>query len=418
MAAAVYSSRRNILTRERAYTLTADGLEWREDRRDGRVAYADIVELYVCRVRLLDPFAGMLTRQHRCILRLRDGSRLVLVSTNYAGFRLMEDRLAAFLPFVQELEHRLRKRNPSAAVISRPHWSMRLDAIAGRVAVLSLRLLRRVDPDRLADICAALMRRMGPHLAHHRAGRENLRAAFPEKSAAEIERILEGVWDNLGRVGAEFVHFDALADDAGQDRIVASPATAERLARLREDGKPALLFGAHLANWELPALAAARSGLPVAFVYQQPHLVALGEEILRIRRAAMGTLISADMGAPFRIALALRNGDHVGMLADQHFTKGVDVVFFGRRCKANPTLARLARHFDCPIHGARAMRLPDRRFRLELTDAVAAPRAADGQIDVAPTMQIVTTIIEGWVREHPEQWLWLHRRWRRQHGFV
>ncbi len=106
------------------------------------------------------------------------------------------------------------------------------------------------------------------------------------------------------------------------------------------------------------------------------------------------------------------------MLADQHFTMGIDVEFFGRRCKANPTLARLARRFDCPIHGTRAIRLPDHRFRLELTEALSVPRDAEGKIDVAKTMQMVTTIIEGWVREHPEQWLWLHRRWRREHGFV
>ncbi len=402
--------------------MAGDGLEWCDDRRGGRVAYEDVVELCAYKVRLLDPFAGALTRQHRCMVRLRNGSRFILVSTSYAGFRQIEDRLAQFLPFVRELEHRVRQRNPKLEITSGPHWSMRLNAVAGHAAVLLLRLLRRVDPDRLADFCAALLRRIGPHLAYHRDGRLNLRAAFPEKPAAEIEHILDRVWDNLGRVGAEFAHLDALADfdadHAGRGRIIVPPASAERLARLRDDGKPALLFGAHLANWELPALAAVRFGLEGAVVYQRPHLAALGEEIFRIRKATMGALIPAGADAPLRIADALKRGVHVGMLADQHFTMGIDVEFFGRRCKANPTLARLARRFDCPIHGTRAIRLPDHRFRLELTEALSVPRDAEGKIDVAKTMQMVTTIIEGWVREHPEQWLWLHRRWRREHGFV
>ena len=75
-------------------------------------------------------------------------------------------------------------------------------------------------------------------------------------------------------------------------------------------------------------------------------------------------------------------------------------------------LARLARHIECPIHGARIIRLPKHRFRIEMTDAIAPARNAEGQIDVQGTMQIVTNVVEAWVREYPEQWLWLHRRWR------
>jgi KDO2-lipid IV(A) lauroyltransferase len=88
------------------------------------------------------------------------------------------------------------------------------------------------------------------------------------------------------------------------------------------------------------------------------------------------------------------------------------VNFFGRPCKANPMIARLARHFDCPIHGTRVIRLPGNRFRVELSEALVPARDAAGKIDVAATMQLLTTMVEGWVREHPEQWLWLHRRWR------
>jgi KDO2-lipid IV(A) lauroyltransferase len=75
-------------------------------------------------------------------------------------------------------------------------------------------------------------------------------------------------------------------------------------------------------------------------------------------------------------------------------------------------LARLARNFDCPVFGARAIRLPGHRYRLELTDALVLPRDTHGKVEVATTMQLITSIIEGWIREHPEQWLWMHRRWR------
>jgi len=130
------------------------------------------------------------------------------------------------------------------------------------------------------------------------------------------------------------------------------------------------------------------------------------------RAASMGDLIATGLDAPVKLADALRRGTHVGMLVDQYYVKGAEVTFFGRRTRANPLIARLAQHFNCPIHGTRIVRLPDHRFRAELTEEIAPVRDADGKIDIAGTMQVIISVIEGWIREHPEQWLWLHRRWR------
>jgi KDO2-lipid IV(A) lauroyltransferase len=136
------------------------------------------------------------------------------------------------------------------------------------------------------------------------------------------------------------------------------------------------------------------------------------QAIERIRAVKMGTLIPAGRDAPLRLAQALRHGQHVAMLVDQYLTNGVDVTFFGRKTKANPMLARLRRQVDCPIHGTRIVRLPNNRFRAELTEEIPPVRDANGDIDIQGTMQAITDVVEGWVREHPEQWLWLHRRWR------
>ena len=131
-----------------------------------------------------------------------------------------------------------------------------------------------------------------------------------------------------------------------------------------------------------------------------------------MRAVKMGTLIPASHDAPFKLAQALQNGQHVAMLVDQYFTNGVEVTFFGRKTRANPMLARLLRQVECPIHGVRIIRLPGHRFRAELSEEVPPVRDAAGQVDVQGTMQAITTVIEGWIREYPDQWLWLHRRWR------
>ncbi len=290
------------------------------------------------------------------------------------------------------------------------------EAAIGALTIALLRTTRYFDPVKTADLFGSIARRIGPMLREERIGRANLTAAFPEKSPEEIETILAGVWDNLGRVGAEFAHLDHIWEHdpaRPQDsRIEIQPRTHELFAKLQLDGKPALIFASHLGNWELPALAAVAHGLDAAVLYRRPNIASADRIIQEIRAVKMGTLIPASHDAPLKLAQALQNGQHVAMLVDQYFTNGVEVTFFGRKTKANPMLARLLRQIECPIHGVRIIRLPGHRFRAELSEEVAPVRDAAGQIDIQGTMQAITSVIEGWIREYPDQWLWLHRRWR------
>jgi Kdo2-lipid IVA lauroyltransferase/acyltransferase len=288
------------------------------------------------------------------------------------------------------------------------------ERILGRLVKWLIRLLRRANPDRASDFCGAVARRIGPLLPAHRIGQANLRAAFPDKDAAWIEATLREAWENLGRVAGEYVHmariWDFDPDHPSTGRIQTDSVPLFDLLRL--DGKPGLCFAAHLANWELPAIAAAAHGLPSAVVYRMPNNKAVAKEIVRIRAPLMGRLIRTRAQAALEMAAALDAGEHLGMVVDQHFSRGVDVTFFGRRCKANPSVARLARRFDCPVVGVRVVRLPDHRFRIEGFGPYDLPREEDGQIDVTAATQMITTVIEGWVRENPGQYLWFHRRWR------
>jgi Kdo2-lipid IVA lauroyltransferase/acyltransferase len=278
-------------------------------------------------------------------------------------------------------------------------------------------LLRALGPDRASSFGGAAARAVGPLLPVHRVALDNLRHAFPEMPEAERGRVLREAWDNLGRTACEYVHMDRIWDfdearpNAG--RIQIAPEVTERFERLRSDGKPALIFAAHLGNWELPAIAAARHGLAAAALYRRPNNPFVARDILALRAGSMGELIPAGLSAPIRMMEALDRGLHVGMLVDQRFGRGPRVEFLGRPAASNPLLARLARRFDgCPVHGARAIRLPNGRFRLEITEEIALPRNAAGRVDVEAATALVNRIVEGWVREHPGQWLWMHRRWR------
>ena len=290
------------------------------------------------------------------------------------------------------------------------------EAAVGALTVAVLHTTRYFDAIKTANLFGRITRRIGPLFREHKIGRANLTAAFPEKSPQEIDAILDGVWDNLGRVAAEFAHIDHVwdhdLDHPENSRIEIPPRTHELFHQLRLDNKPALIFASHIGNWELPALAAVAHGLDAAVLFRRPNIASADRAIEEMRSVNMGTLIPAGRDAPFKLAQALEKGQHAAMLIDQYFTNGVDVTFFGRTTKANPLLARLRRQIDCPIHGVRIIRLPDHRFRAELPEEIPPARTAQGDIDVQGTMQAITSVIEGWIREYPEQWLWLHRRWR------
>jgi Kdo2-lipid IVA lauroyltransferase/acyltransferase len=289
-----------------------------------------------------------------------------------------------------------------------------LDAAAGRAAALLLAVVHRCDRVWITNFGGALLRTIGPWLPEHRTGQANLRAAFPEKSDAEIETILRGVWDNLGRTGAEIAHLDHICSGDRYKRtfIDYTPESIERFLKVKDDGKPAVVFAAHLANWELPAVIAASDGLESTVLYRRPNLGTVADAVIALREGIMGEMVASSLGAPVTLARALERGRHVAMLVDQHYVRGIDVTFFGRTCKVNPLIAMLAREAECPIHGTRVWRLPGNRFGAEISPEVPPVRDAEGRIDVAGTMQAITSVVESWVREHPEQWLWLHRRWR------
>jgi len=297
---------------------------------------------------------------------------------------------------------------------------MRLRRLTDGAVALLLRgvfgLLRLLGPRAAAGLGGFLARNLGPLLPAHRIGLENIRHALPGLTAAEHRRIIHEAWDNLGRTACEYVHMDRIWDfdpeHPNTGFIQADAVMVDRFMQLRDDGKPALIFAAHLANWELPAIAAARHGLDAAALYRTPNNRAVAGEILRLRAGSMGTLIPAGLTAPARMADALQRGAHVGMLVDQRFGRGPRITFLGREASANPLLAQLAQRYDCPVHGARAIRLPNGGFRLELTEALPLPRDATGQVDVAAATQAINDVIAGWIREHPGQWLWMHRRWR------
>lgn len=288
-------------------------------------------------------------------------------------------------------------------ILTRLGW--RLQSALARVAVAGV----RCQPAAAAsDLGGRLGRSIGPLVPRTRAARRNVAAAFPDMVDSEIDRLVRAMWDNLGRTAFEYAHLDRIPLLTADSPV--EVVGAEHIETLRSDDAPGLLFSAHLGNWELLGPVSAALGLPIHLVYRAPSNPR-AQWLYDIRRSGPAEKIPKGPAGAKLALHHLRKGHHLGMLVDQKMNDGIAVPFLGRPAMTAPALAELALRFDCPVLPARSVRLGGYRFRVQIEPPFRFARSGDRAADVLAAMARVNAIIEGWIRETPEQWLWLHRRW-------
>jgi KDO2-lipid IV(A) lauroyltransferase len=287
-------------------------------------------------------------------------------------------------------------------LLSKP-MRQRLEAVVVRAVFFLFGLL---PVDAASAVGGAVGRAVGPRLKVSDVARRNLARAFPGMDAATVEAVVGRVWDNLGRVAAEFPHLDYLV----ANRITL--AGAENIHALRDDGRPGLFFSAHYGNWELGIATAGQEGLPLTLVYRAANNPWV-EDIYRKGRTVLsqgGQIQKGSEGAR-EIMAVLKAGGHVGMLVDQKMNDGIAVPFFGRDAMTAPAVARFALKFGCPVVPARVERLGGARFRITVLPPLPLPDSGDAHADTLALMTAINAVIEDWIRADPGQWLWLHKRW-------
>ena len=250
-----------------------------------------------------------------------------------------------------------------------------------------------------------LARMVGPLLRAHRIARSNLVRAFPDKSGAEIEVILRGMWDNIGRVAGEFPHLEQMA--ARRVELVG----AEYIALLRDDERPGVFISAHVGNWELCGAVAVAHGLPLHLVYRAANNPWVEDLYRKGRKSAAVALIQKGSEGARQALLVLKAGGHLGMLVDQKMNDGVPIPFFGRDAMTAPAMAQFATRFKCPLVPARVERLNGAHFRVTVYPPMDFPHTGDGHADNRLLLVRINAQVEEWVRQRPDQWLWVHRRW-------
>jgi len=285
--------------------------------------------------------------------------------------------------------------------------------LEGAVAWIVFGFFGLLSLDQASDLGGWLGRVIGPRLRVSQVARRNLAHAFHEKTPSQIKKLVTAMWDNLGRVMAEYPHLNQirLYDEDGKWPGRVTVEGAKYLDLLRDDGKPGIFFSAHLGNWEINAMSAVQRGLPLTLVYRAPNNP-LADALIRRARSSITQSFAAKGATGARDSLrVLKNGGHLALLADQKMNDGIALPFFGREAMTGSALAQLALKFGCPVVPAKVVRKDGARFCITLYPPLKMPASGNRLADVKAVTTKVNELIEGWVRENPEQWMWVHRRW-------
>ena len=250
------------------------------------------------------------------------------------------------------------------------------------------------------------------HFRLRRVGMRNLELAFPEKSRRERARILRGVFTSFGRQVAEVCLFPKYTR-ANVSKVVVYDGF-ENFERALARGKGVLFLTAHLGGWELSAFAHSLQGYPLHVVMRpldNPYL----DRLTRQYRTMHGNSMVDKDDFVRGLLSAMKAGETVGILMDTNMTppQGVFVDFFGIPACTASGLARIALRTDAAVVPGFTIWDPAlRKYRLRFDPEVKLIRTGNDDADAMANTALFTKIIEDYVRRYPDQWLWVHRRWK------
>lgn len=245
-----------------------------------------------------------------------------------------------------------------------------------------------------------------------RVGHKNLQLAFPDLTRRERKRILRTVFAGLGRQLAEFSRFPKYTRE--NISKIAVYEGFENFEAARRRGKGVLFLTGHVGAWEIGSFAHSIYGNPMNIVVRDLDNK-LVDNLVRRYRTQHGNVTFDNRDFARGLLGAMRGGETVGILMDTNMTppQGVFVDFFGLSACTASGLARVALKTDAAVVPAFTIWDPGiRKYKVSFEPALTLTRTGDNEADAVSNTALFTQAIERCVREHPDQWLWVHRRWK------
>jgi KDO2-lipid IV(A) lauroyltransferase len=275
------------------------------------------------------------------------------------------------------------------------------DPIAALLAI-PLFLILKILPYKISSyLCGTLMLMIAPLTSYNNRAKKHMKIAFPKKSMAEINKLSRQHWFMLGQTIGEMPHINKMI----------------KLGRLKTEGLekiktgPAILVGAHMGNWEFLLRVGDLAGRRAGYVFRPINNWILNKIQIKRNEDANADFYRKGRLAAIGMAGKLKAGEVVGLTGDQLLREGIMVPFFGIDTPTPQAAAIMSLKWDIPIYMVRIERLNGIRFKMIIEDKLKVPKNQSKDKAVYEITKLISSRIEKWIINKPEQWLWAHRRW-------
>ncbi len=293
--------------------------------------------------------------------------------------------------------------------IKRIKYSLEIIGIRALLLIFS-----RISFELASDIGGFIGRKIGPYLRVTKVADNNLKLVMPELTKVERKKIIYGMWDNLGRTAVEFISLGQLRGDNYSKYVEIEGIENFNIIKQRaKENKPSILFSGHYANWEINPKTSAELDCPLVLVYRRANNPFVDKIIQEIRSSYQKDMIQKSSLGIKKIVDLIKQGKVLGMLMDQRVSNGMGVPFMGKEAKMAPAIAKIALKYNCPIFPTQVIRLDNRaKFKIKVFPPIEFVKTQDEDKDTFNILLEINKYLEQFVRENPEQWFWVHNRWK------
>jgi len=287
-------------------------------------------------------------------------------------------------------------------------WRYSLETVIVKITLLFFTCLK---PQTASNFASNLTRFVGKRIAVHKLAYNNLSKAMPYLNEKEKARILDDMWDNLGRIVGEFGHIGRCKVEDIDRFIETTQETEDNVVLAKSEKKGGIIFGAHIGNWEVGPKYFVKRGLKVNTVYRPLN----NPDVEKLTSKMRGVdLIEKSISGSRKIVEVIKKGGFVIILADQKITEGEPVKFFHDDAITTTSIAKMALKYDIPLIPARSIRIgKEFKFIVDVQKPLAIQKTGNVNSDVLKITRDINKKLEEWIKEYPAQWFWVHNRWKR-----
>jgi Kdo2-lipid IVA lauroyltransferase/acyltransferase len=257
-----------------------------------------------------------------------------------------------------------------------------------------------------------ITRFIGKKIAVNNLARNNLKAALPNLQKLQINQIINDMWDNLGRIGAEFTHICKLSQKELVKYITIDKKTANNINHIKKHYNGGIIISAHIGNWEIGPKFFLHHGIKVKSIYRELNNSMVNDITAKARNI---DLIAKNSQGNKQIITELKKGNYIIIMVDQKITGGLDIPFFHKNALTSPSPAKLALKYNVPLIPTRIIRDGKKfKFNIEIDNIIEPEK--EGENNSKTILKItkkLNKIVESWIRQYPSQWFWVHDRWKR-----